>query len=227
MLKKLSISTILLVFGTASFGQVSSGVDAQDNLNQLGGMGNVVRVMPPIKEGVKGSPLLFDDAINAIPYKNARALTASNFNFHIGENKLLIRNRNGLNYIDKLELDSLLFTDSNRLFVNGNVLTKASDGKLYEKIAMKDGQIIYAEHLVQFIPANFQGAYSGGNNYDEYIKKLNIYSLIEGQLKPVKFNSKWLKQNYADYKKVEEYIYQNELKFNVYDDLVKIIDYIR
>jgi hypothetical protein len=227
MMKKTLFSILVFFAGNVLYAQVSSGVDAQDNLNQLGGMGNIVRVVPPMKEGVKGSPLLFESAINAIPFRNSRSLNASNFNLHLSENKLLIQNRNGLNFIDKLDLDSLLFTDSNRLFVNGNLLLMGNEGKLFEKITTKDGQTLYAEHLVQFIPANFQGAYSGGNNYDEYVKKINIYIMNDGQLKPVKFNAKWLKQNYSDYKKIEKYVFDSELKYNVYEDLNKILRQMR
>jgi hypothetical protein len=227
MINKILFSVFFFFAVNVLYAQVNSGLDAQDNLNQLGGMGNIVRVMPPMKEGTKGSPLLFEDAFNATPYRNGRNLNDARFNFHLAENKLLILNRNGLNYIDKLDLDSLLFTDSNRLFVNGNHLDNGVNQKIFEKITTKDGQNLYVEHLVQFIPANFQGAYSGGNNYDEFVKKLNIFIMNDGKLKSIKINAKWLKQNFSDYKKIEDYIYQYELKYNVYEDLNKIINQMR
>ena len=184
--------------------QVSSGIDAQDNINQMGGFGNIVRVMKPIKEATKGSPLLFDVSSQAITYKDGFRLKTERFNYHLSEKKFLIETRTGLNFLEEFTLDSLIFLDDEITFIRGDLIIPEFGNLPIEKLVIDGEFSVFIEHSVQFIPASVEGAYAGGNKYDEYIKKMNFYILDNGKLKSVKFNKKLLIEICSDYSSLEK-----------------------
>jgi hypothetical protein len=207
--------------------QVTSGMDAQENLNQLGGLGNVVRTMKPVKANTQGSPLLMEHPELAFPYSNGKKLDSAYFNFHVGEKKLIVQTRNGDRFIEELIIDSLFFYKSNRTLINANLVNKDLEKIPFEIVHLKAGGKLYIDHQVQFIPASYQGAYSSGVNYDEYIKKMEFYFYEEEAFTKIKINKNWFKKNYQGYPELIDYVNRELLNFGDYDDQLKIIDFVK
>ncbi|MCH7402761.1 hypothetical protein ACFOUP_05560 [Belliella kenyensis] len=219
-------SLLIAIFvSNITFAQVSSGLDSQYNLDQLGGAGNIIREMKPIKESTKGSPLIFEENKNGSIYRNGKIIDSAEYNID-AEEKLILKNSNkGLRYLDKLEFDSLVFNDSDT-FINRDVKTDKNEWYL-EKIRLNDGQVIFLTHDVILLKGNVGGAYSGGNNYDEYIKKVKLFQSNDDNLEEFKMNKKWLKNNYGKYADIQKELDSNQLKFNSYESLMDLISIVK
>ncbi|MCH7411041.1 hypothetical protein MM239_16660 [Belliella sp. DSM 111904] len=219
-----SLSLVLFVCHI-SFAQVSSGFDSQNNMDQLGGAGNIVREMKPVKASTKGSPLIFEKLKNGSIYKGGEVIDSSEYNIHL-EEKLIVRSSNkGLQFLENLQFDSLVFNDSDT-FINRVVKTDKNEWYL-ERVMLKDGQVIFLNHEVTLIKGNVGGAYSGGNNYDEYIKKVKFFKSNDDNLEEFKMNKKWLKNNYDKYEDIQKKLDSNQLKFNSYESIMDLISTIK
>ncbi len=221
-----NVRLVLLFLLSPFIAIAQTGIDSQDNLNQLGGQGNLIRVTLPAKEGVKGSPFLLGEFANAVPFKDGTELKNGMFNLDLEKNKLMIQSRNGISYLEQLVFDSLLFVNEARLLVNSSTLA-SSDYSMLEEITFSDGQVIYVGHTVQFIPANYSGAYNSGKNFDEYVKKMDFFTLKDGALEKIKFNRKWFKANYDGFNKLDETVVKNGWNYNSYDNIRLILDFVQ
>lgn len=215
------------LFSFESIGQVGSGIDAQENINQAGGLGNIVRVMKPMKEDTKGSPLLFDKFVSATPFRDGKALAAENFNYHTEENKFLIETKRGVSFLDEFLLDSLVMSEPKRLFVKGESIADRFENMAIEVVSLKGGSQLYIQHSVQFIRASVEGPYAAGNKYDEYIKKMNFFIMDGNDVASFKFNKNGLKSIYPDFADLEKFIKSSNLKYTDYSNQLQILDFMR
>jgi hypothetical protein len=206
--------------------QVNS-LEAQNNVNMLGAGSYTARTFDNRYKGVQGSVTLLPDfTAGKIHMTDKRIVTYPKINFDAHANELIMT-RGGSEYvIHKQLVDRFsIYTGTDSLHFKK---IEAEDGKpLYFQVLVPGGIQLVKKNIKIFKQANYQGAYSAGREYDEFIDDEKYYVAAAGKLTEFK-NKKSLQQvvpaEYAD--ETDQYIKKNNLNLKEEQHLVMLFRHL-
>jgi hypothetical protein len=221
-------ATIFLFLLTGSLYAQVNGLEAQNNVNMLGAGSYTARTFDNRYKGVKGSVTLLPEfAAGKIYMTDKKVVTYPKVNFDAHANELIMT-RNGSEYVVHKNL------------VNRFSIYTGTDSLHFKKIEAEDGKLLYFQVLVPgamqlvkrnikiFKEASYQGAYSAGREYDEFIDDEKYYILVDGKPLTEFRNKKSLQQiipaEYSD--GTDQYIKKNNLNLKEEQHLVMLFRYL-
>jgi hypothetical protein len=221
------ITAILLFFGVVPlYAQVNS-LEAQNNVNMLGAGSYTARTFDNRYKGVKGSVTLlpvFAAGKNYMTDKKVVVYPKVNFDAHANE---LIIARNGSEYvIHKNLVDRFsIYTGTDSLHFRKIV---ADNKSLYFQVLVPGSIQLVKKNIKIFKEASYQGAYSAGREYDEFIDDEKYYVAAEGRPLTEFRNKKSLQQLVpAEYTAdIDQYIKKNSLNLKEEQHLVMLFRYL-
>lgn len=222
------IATIILFIGVMPLHAQVNSLEAQNNVNMLGAGSYTARTFDNRYKGVKGSVTLLSDFAPAKIYMtDKKVLTYPKVNFDAHANELIIA-RNGSEYvIHKRLVDRFsIYTGTDSLHFTK--VTAEDDKTLYFQVLVPGNIQLFKKNIKIFKEASYQGAYSAGREYDEFIDDEKYYVAAEG--KPLtEFKSKKSLQQIipAEYTaETDQYIKKNSLNLKEEQHLVMLFRYL-
>ncbi len=234
------ILLLLLYFNPETlYAQSDDGAAAQQNLNKLtedGYMGPV-QIFDNRYAGVHGTPYLTEEWMEGIVYfNNGKETPFPKIRYDAYQDEILAQKnqqqemvllKGQIKGFQLLEKDNapLIFKKATAM----DELPIAVENDQFVQILFEEMRIgLYAVHKKLFIKANFQGAYSAGNNYDEFSEVLSTYfvKMANGELTEVKLNKRSVLKAFDNYKsEIAAFIKDQNPRFEQPADLVKIVQY--
>ena len=214
-----------------------TGIDAERNLVELGNSGNptLVRTYDNRYEGVKGTPYFFDEWNKATISASNKVFQNVEVRYNVYENNLQYRNSQGEAIIfEPFRVDSFSLKNS--------MTNQEYTFKKYPVLASQDVRlagrflaVLYEGEKTQllmlpekiFKKANYQGAYSTGNKYDELYDDNSFYFVGPDQkLSKIKLNKKNLLRALSNKQDaVQRYASSNNLDLNTSEGWAKVLAY--
>jgi hypothetical protein len=203
-------------------------VGAQDNLNRVSANSGVIQTIDQRYEGIKGTPVIFSDFLPGTLVVGEENIASVLLNFDAYNNEILYKTCVDCPHkiADNSRVRSFVVSDkiTQRKFV-----IQPNDKKSLEvREIMYEGKFqFYRTHKIVLEKADYQGAYSANQKYDEF-KHTQLYFYSPGiQSVPLKIKTKNLKENFprkAD--KLNDFIKQNKIDFKNDLHLVKLFEFI-
>lgn len=234
-MKIFTVSLILLFSGLTMYAQVADGLDQQINLNEIGREGNtgVVRTFDHRYEGVKGSPFFVDQWITGTVYlENGKIYKNVPLKYDVYQNELLAKTRGQAIYITRdiinnfvLKPDSLSYQIKFTKVTPENKVKRIDPEQFLQVLYEGDLTLLELKNKV-FIKANYQGAYSANQPFDEFKDTSKFYYLDQdGNLNKLKTSIGGVAKIFGDKKKqVKDFIFEQELNPKNKTDLIKIFE---
>ncbi len=224
---KLIATILLFIGGIPLYAQVNS-LEAQNNVNMLGAGSYTARTFDNRYKGVKGSVTLLSDFAPAKIYMtDKKAVTYPKVNFDAHDNELIIA-RNGSEYVihKKLVDRFSIYTGTDSLHFTK--VTGEDDKILYFQVLAPGDIQLLKKNIKIFKEASYQGAYSAGREYDEFIDDKKYYVAVAGKPMTEFKNRKSLQQiipaEYTD--EMDQYIKKNGLNLKEEQHLVMLFRYL-
>lgn len=219
------------------FAQNPNGLDAQTNLNSIGSHdpNGVVRHFDTRYRGITGSPFLSNQwNTGTITLNNGKIFTNVPLKIDLYSQEVLAKRPAG---------DSIIIQAN---AIQQVQLTEANTGKKYtfkkisfirnENPGVKDtyADIIYegkysfiAERKKKLIKANYKGAYSTGQPYDEFVDETTYYiQKPDKSLEKVKLNRKAIADVFSSHQdKLKSFIASENIDFKNEQDVMKLFAY--
>lgn len=224
---KLAITILLFIGVIPVYAQVN-GLEAQNNVNMLGAGSYTARTFDNRYKGVKGSVTLLQDFSPATIYMtDKRVVTYPKVNFDAQANELIIA-RNGSEYVIHKKLVSRfsIYTGTDSLHFTK---VEAEDNKpLYFQVLVPGSIQLLKRNIKIFKEASYQGAYSAGREYDEFVDDEKYYVAAEGkplaEVKTRKSLQQIIPAEYTD--EADQYIKKNGLNLKEEQHLVMLFRYL-
>ncbi|WP_226391069.1 hypothetical protein [Penaeicola halotolerans] len=181
--------------------QVLSGLDAQNNLNDIGGQGVTVREIAPIKGNTQGSPYLSEAFLKGILVLSNGETFNTELNLDLMKGVIYAKSQRGILMLEASKVDTIKIIDKEveRIFLPSYGIKLGCESCLIEYLGEYKGQFFYGRENVLFEPAQVGGAYNAGKDYDRYLRKLEVATLVNGEASSLnKLNNKWLKEVLGD-----------------------------
>lgn len=221
-------ATILLFIGVIPVYAQVNGLEAQNNVNMLGAGSYTARTFDNRYKGVKGSVTLLQEFSPAKIYMtDKKVVTYPKANFDAHANELIIA-RNGSEYVihKKLVHRFSIYTGTDSLHFTK---VEAEENKtLYFQVLVPGSIQLLKKNIKIFKEASYQGAYSAGREYDEFVDDEKYYIAVEGKPLTEFKNKKSLQQSipavYAE--EVDQYIRKNNLNLKEEQHLVMLFRHL-
>ncbi|MGK7393515.1 MAG: hypothetical protein ACNS62_03045 [Candidatus Cyclobacteriaceae bacterium M3_2C_046] len=216
--------------------QVSDGYDAQSNLNDVGHDGHigVVRTFNHAYEGVKGSPLLFEEWQKGdVTLVTGKLYENVDLKLDLYQNELISKSRTKQAiYLNRSQVDHFSIIDP-----------QTSQKHLYEKISFTNNakglepdqylEVLFDNNQVKllrypqkiFVKADYKGAYSAGRAFDEFRYLDNFYLQLNDQSVHKIRSTRSLLKDLNDKGLLKKFIKENDLDTGQAEDLVVIMKY--
>lgn len=185
-------------------------------------------------QGVKGTPLIFDEFRPAQVFVKGKGVVVNlqvNFNNYDNTMQYINPENNETMMLNNGKVDSIFFND------NGKIITfKKFDHNLFdininpftffEVMKTTDSYTLLAYDHVLFRKADFEGAYSSDVRYDEFVKEPYFFIRLEGDnFEKIKPSKRALKNIFPDKKKqIKAVLKKYSSLDNEKEILVKIVD---
>lgn len=224
---KFAVIVIFITGAMPLHAQVNS-LEAENNVNMLGAGSYTARTFDNRYKGVKGSVTLLQDFFPAKIYMtDKKVVTYPKTNFDAHANELIIA-RNGSEYVIHKKLVSRfsIYTGTDSLHFTK---VEAEENKpLYFQVLVPGGIQLLKKNMKIFKEASYQGAYSAGREYDEFIDDEKYYVLVDGKPLTEFRNKKSLQQSIpADNAgEIDSYIKKNNLNLKEEQHLVMLFRYL-
>ncbi|WP_207430393.1 hypothetical protein [Sabulibacter ruber] len=250
----LQVKTLLLLgfgisFSTLSYsqGNAPQGMAAQQNLQTLtdGKTFSSVRVFDNRYEGVKGSPYYTTAWVpGKIEIKTGNTGKTQVFNdlqlkYDVYSNYLLAVIPQSKDTLQLSTTPVISFTlgipsGSGDLVFKRFKEAQALDPALGESFfgVLYNGEnnkpTLVKRVAKKKIEANFKGAYSAGQTYDEIVDETQYYVVSDGKMQRVKLNKKSIQEAFpSQADKIKNFISSNKLAMSSEADLIKVVAYIQ
>jgi len=221
-------ATILLFIGVIPVYAQVNGLEAQNNVNMLGAGSYTARTFDNRYKGVKGSVTLLQEFSPAKIYMtDKKVVTYPKANFDAHANELIIA-RNGSEYVihKKLVYRFSIYTGTDSLHFTK---VEAEENKtLYFQVLVPGSIQLLKKNIKIFKEASYQGAYSAGREYDEFVDDEKYYIAIEGKPLAEFKNKKSLQQSIpaAYTEELDQYIRKNSLNLKEEQHLVMLFRHL-
>ena len=212
------------------------GVDAQQNLNALGGMGsNMVRIFDTRYEGIRGTPFLLPYWCSTeVVFKDGRRFAGVPLKYDVYQNQVVIKRPQG----DSVILDNApishftvqdVATGKNYLFKK--ILLPPGDqvnlkNKFLQVIQEGSTSLVVSRNK-SIVKADYKGAYNTGRAYDELIDNTQYYLLRpDGTLVDIRLNRKSVLEGLDQHQaEIKAYAQQQNIDFKDENAVSKLAAY--
>lgn len=226
-MKKLLIVFVILISSSPVISQTLQNSEAgNQNIVALDGNGtNLVQGFDARYEGVKGSPYFSEDWIKGSVYLTNEKFHDVSLKYNVHENMILAKSLGRVISLQLNKVDSFDIGKGAEMTRFVKVSSETLDGFM-EKIFSNQEIMILRQHKKKFIKANYQGAFAGGNEYDEFKNNYRYYYYHNGSLKEYKNNSKGISEipNTPGKKEIGAMIKKNNVDFNSVQDLKRFFE---
>ncbi len=191
-----------LVFGLMSLvldvqaqNNAPSAAITSDNIESLGDNSgtNAIRTFDDRYRGVRGTPFLFEDwTLGTLFLDDSTEVSNVKLNLDIANNRLYVRSNDQVVLLSKDRVRYIRFLADFTLFTNSKVAGLSLEGDPYIQVLEEGKNKLYAIRNKKYIEADYRGAYSSGQKYDEYRDADSEYVLAreDGEVKTFKLKKK-------------------------------------
>lgn len=227
---KFSVTVLGLIFiiSLITYSAGAQNIGAQDNVNRVSAGMGIVQTFDKRYEGVKGSPVIFEAFLPGTVVIGEETIASVLLNFDAYNNEILYKTCVDCLYkiLDNARVSSFIVNDK---LLQRKFVVRPNDKKLFEvREVMYEGKLQYYRlHKVILEKADYQGAYSANQKYDEFKHdQLYFYSSDTNSI-PLKMKKKNLKEAFPKKSKsLDEFIKQNKIDFNNDLQLVQLFEFI-
>ncbi|MCU0392265.1 MAG: hypothetical protein MUE81_14205 [Thermoflexibacter sp.] len=210
------------------------GVDAQNNINTLGGNYagvNTVRVFDERYKGVKGTACVFDKWYPTDIYLTNGAIhqkILAKLDVYKGQDLVVLRKDKGDSMIVKYEsIKSFVIenTDANKQHVFAKFQVGENKTSEFCEVLHQGKFSLIAYRTKTLLPADYQGAYNAGRYYDEFLPNTELFIVTpDNQIIKLKKSKKALLKilNQSE-KEFVEYIEKNKIDFEKEGDIANAV----
>ncbi len=218
----------LLFISLTTYSAVAQNVGAQDNVNRVSAGMSVVQTFDKRYEGIKGSPVIFENFLPGIVVIGEETIASVLLNFDAYNNEILYKTCADCVYkiADNTRVKS--FTVNDKL-LQRKFAVKPIDKKTFEvREVMYEGKFQYYRlHKVVLNKADYQGAYSANQKYDEFVQEQLYFYSPGTQSVPLKLKAKNLKQAFPQKADgIDDFIKQNKIDFKNDQHLIRLFEFI-
>lgn len=178
------IALSLMCMSNTVLAQTMKGQDNYENFQDIAQTGNrdAVRLFDERYEGVKGSPYIFDDWQSGKIYSKKGPFDYVNLNYDAYNNEIHIKTNRGIIFIDNSKVDSFKVKMDKQDAIYLNTLSVCKnceiDNQFYVlEIARSNNSLLAERKDVDFLKADYKGAFSSGRTFDEYYSENSFYLL--------------------------------------------------
>ncbi len=215
MIRKYIYLLVMLTFWMVSDAQSNVHTDlTYQELSELGRFGtsysNTARTFDNRYEGVKGSPLLYEEwqegTLTMLDGRQLSELVVYNINamesqIFVGPNSNRFIAVADSVYL-KLEMGNRVFMPYDAEIVEGK---KNERLRTYEVLWQNDDQVLLKREIAFFLEASYKGAYSADRRFDEYKRRVGYFFGNNGKFRKMQLNQKSVMKTFnvtkADLKK--------------------------
>lgn len=233
---KTLLSFLLILVCAVSFAQ-NPGFDPEQNLRTLGNLTPLSAGAIGFDnryEGVKGTPFLFPEfQSGAIQFAKQDTLsTVFKLNVDLVKNTLLVRLRDGsmgeisANNVKALNFKEAMDQPMQWVVASEKEVEGINSVRLKFYGALHNGKNrLYKVIEKRFKKADYQGAYSSGNTYDEFITDEHYWFSVQGKpFEKVKLKRKDLEKSLSDQAdQVAQLAKEHSLNLNSEKDIVQLL----
>jgi hypothetical protein len=233
IMHKLLICALLFTSTHVSAQAVSSGLDAQSNVEALGtdNLNGMVRKFDSRYEGIRGTPYLVNYWNNGtIVLKNGKSFNNVPVKIDLYGYEVISKRANGDSIIVKAgSIDKVILTDA--LTAQPHTFRKWQDLDIakpgYADILHEGKYMLMADRKKILLKANYEGAYSANRPYDEFRDELNFYVKRPGQNpEKIKLSRKAVLEVFPDrQQELKAFISKEQIDFREVSQVVKIFQY--
>lgn len=219
---------ISLVIHASALAQLE-GYDAQSNVNAFDpSNAQMFRSFDNRYKGIKGLPTIFEDYVtgnvylkSGITHKNVKL----NFDAFDGELLALSERSNNAMLVRRNIISHFEFYDENNLL---KFIPVTIDGKQEFVHLMYEGKIsLLCQMKKKIEKADYQGAYSKGRDYDEFVDAPLYYIYQNNLLSEFKRNKKSILSHFPEKSsQINSYIKKNPVNFRDDKQLIRLFQYI-
>lgn len=208
-------------------GQNIQGLEAQTNVQMLGGGSYTARTFDNRYEGVKGYPTLLDKYAPArIRSTEGKLVFSNSCNLDVYTNDLIVLRNNQELVLSKSVIREFVIFDGvdSLYFVKRNLDGK--DDKYFQRLVNGEFELLKL-HTKTFVKADFKGAYSSGRTQDEFRNGKKYYLTIStGRIEEVKSKKDLQRILPKQQQAIEDFMKKNKLDVKEEADLIHILQYL-
>lgn len=225
----LPILLICLVPGIANSQEEMNSSYVQSTLYDMQGGGSMFRSFDNRFKGTEGSVMLFDNYIEGVIYMSMGKMIKHNqVNYDAYKGDLLIK-REGKEFVvtmNQVRRFVLINDEGDSLKFTKQIGPDAKVG-FYQELARYPKVGLYKKMSKVLIEPTYQGAYSPGKNYAEFVEEQKLMVYQPGRpLGEFKNKNSFLAQ-FPDHRPaIASYCKENKIDFKNEDSLKKLIGYI-
>ncbi len=212
------------------------GVDAQQNLNALGGMGsNMVRTFDTRYSGIRGTPFLLPYWCSTeVVFKDGRRFAEVPLKYDVYQNHIVIRRPQGDSVIlNAAAISHFTLQDvaTGRSYVFKKLpLLPGDQARLQDKFlqVIQEGKnSLVVSRGKTIVKADYKGAYNTGRAYDELIDNTQYYLLRpDGSLADIRLNRKSVLEAFDRHQvELKAYAQQENIDFKDENAVGKLVAY--
>ena len=176
------IALSLMVSLNVSFAQTLKGQDSYENFQDIAQTGNrdAIRLFDERYEGVKGSPYIFDDWESGKIYSKKGPYDYVKLNYDAYNNEIHIKTNRGIIFLDNSKVDSFKVKMEKGDVIYLNTLSVCKNCEIGDQffvmeIARSNNSLLVERKDVDFLKADYKGAFSSGRTFDEYYSENSFY----------------------------------------------------
>jgi hypothetical protein len=232
-MNRVFIYILFIISSTVSAQNVSTGLDAQTNVDALGNdnINGMVRKFDTRYEGVRGTPYLADYwNTGTIVLKNGKSLNNVPLKIDLYGYEVISKRATGDSIIVKANsIDKIMYTDvlnsQQHIFRKWQDLGVAKTG--YADILHEGKYQFIADRKKTLVKANYQGAYSANRPYDEFMDELGYYVKKPDQApEKIKLTRKAILDVFPDHQQeLKEFVSKEKIDFREASQVVKVFQY--
>ncbi|HJX70815.1 MAG TPA: hypothetical protein VJ346_02650 [Bacteroidales bacterium] len=230
-MRKISYLLLQTAFCMSTQAQVpDQGITEQDLQSFSEGKPMFTTNMEALYEGVKWTPYLNDEwQTGDVYFPDGTEIIQINIRYNVYKDELEFKNStSGETFIinrDKINGFRIHEPEDSLYFEYFSLKPDKPEEKSFVQILYNGGTRLLLKHKKQFIKADYQGAYSTGNKYDEYLDDKDYYLVKDdGVYRKIKLNKKSVLSALEDSQAaLKEYALKHMINFARPEDIIRLL----
>jgi hypothetical protein len=179
--------------------------------------------------GIKGSPNVYEDFVPGIIYFSKKVKSGTQMmNYNCFTNTVFLENGAETVQISSKVIDYLEFKpDENTSQIFRQVFMEDQQMSQFLQILYNEKSILYKRHYRDFMEADYSGAFSSEQRYDEYKNRYDYYISLNGSdlqlFKPKKKQILEIMENKSD--DIEKFMKSSKIDLKSEIDLANLVKY--
>ena len=230
-MRKISYLLLQAAFCISTQAQVpDQGITEQDLQSFSEGKPMFTTNMEALYEGVKGTPYLNDEwQTGDVYFPDGTKIVQINIRYNVYKDELEFKNStSGETFIinrDKINGFRIHEPEDSLYFEYFSLKPDKPEEKSFVQILYNGGTRLLLKHKKQFIKADYKGAYSTGNKFDEYLDDKDFYLVKDdGVYRKIKLNKKSVLSALEDSQDaLKEYSLKHQIDYTNPEDIKKLL----